>query len=198
MTELWDKIKTLFSAAEQSSPNQPLIHEVIQRSELEKEDYEKWKGKMVCKQLREWLGLQYSIFQSVPKDTQDTLDFLNSTSSKGFVIYFNKMRYSKRDAVYFLDFLKEVVQSCNYRVQLSDLKTYNQSTWVETVQRHYLKPRSSFEIGKKSDQGYGNIMIELFFRNDEVYQLRFRATVYQDHLYNQAENFEQLMDKITC
>ena len=196
MSEFWDSLKKLFSKAAESSPTQPVLHEIIERSPEEKADFERWKQTLVCRRLLDWLHDQYSIFQTLPDDIDEALDFLNTPSSKGFVIHFYKTRYNKREVVHFFDLLKEKVLATNYRPSLSDSRTYNRPNWVETLQKHYLKPRTNFEQGKTIDQQYGNITIELLLRDDKVYNLRFRATGYNDRQYAPAKDFKALMQQL--
>lgn len=200
MDNIWDYFKNLFHKAEQSSPSQPLIHEMISRTLEEQEDYQHWKNTMVCRRLMDWLNSQYAIYRVAPRDIDEAVDFLDTPSSKGFVIHFNKTRYSKRDVTHFFDFLKEQVLALDYRSQISDLRTYNRPSWVETVERHYLKPSPRIRTEPEKDgrflQKYGNIMIEMELRNDQVFNLRFRATSYKDSLFKEAREFEELMQGI--
>ena len=196
MPDFWNYIKNIFQTAEESSSSAPLIHELIQRSEEEKADYQHWINTLVRRQLTDWLLDQYAIYQVLPDDVSETIDFLNTPSSKGFVIHFNKTQYSLRDVTHFFDLLKEQVRQLNYRTQISDSRTYHRPNWVETIHRHYLKPRSQFSADKKMDQAYGNIMIEMELRNEKVYNLRFRATSYQDRLFNDALAFKDLMQAV--
>lgn len=196
MSNLWKYIKDLFNSAEDSSPSKPLFHELIHRSEEEKADYEHWKRTLVRRRLTGWLTDQYAIYQVLPKDIDEALDFLDTPSSKGFVIHFSQTRYSLRDVTHFFDYLKEQVRQLGYRSQISDSRTYHRSDWVETVQRHYLKPRPKFTEGEKMSQAYGNIMIELELRNEQVHNLRFRATSYQDRTFYEALGFKELMQEI--
>ncbi|MCB0581153.1 MAG: hypothetical protein KDD10_17815 [Phaeodactylibacter sp.] len=197
MDNLWNYFKNLFQKAEESSPSQPLIHEMISRPDEEKEDYERWKKTLVCRRLMDWLNAQYAIFRTAPRAIDEAIDFLDTPSSKGFVIHFHQTRYSKRDATHFFDFLKEKVLALEYRSQISDLRTYNRADWVETIQRHYLKPGPRIRKTRQEDgrflQKYGNITIELELRDDQVFNLRFRATSYQDSLFQEAREFEELI-----
>ena len=196
MSEFWNNIKKIFTAAEKSSPSKPLIHELIQRSEIEREDYERWKNTLVCRRLIDWLNDQYAIYQLLPYNIDEGLDFLNTPSSKGFVIHFSQTRYSLRDVTHFMDYLKEKVRQLGYRIQISDARTYHRANWVETIQRHYLKPRSKFEGNKKMNQAYGNITIEMELHNEQPHNLRFRATTYQDQLFQDSYNFKELMQEM--
>lgn len=196
MADIWDYFKGLFTKAENSAPNQPLIHELIKRSEEEKEDYEFWKNTLVCQRLLNWLHEQYIIYRLEPGNIDEAVDFLDTPSSKGVVVHFSKTQYSIRDVTHFFDYLKEQVLSLNYRTQISDLRSYQRNQWVETVQRHYLKPRPGQNADGQFIQQFGNIMIELTLRNDQVFNLKFRATTYKDHKFAEAEEFPKLMQQV--
>lgn len=196
----WDQIMGLFKSGEESSPSNPLIHEVIQRSEVYLSEYENWKNKHSSKRLLKWLSTQYGIFLTFPDNIDEALDFLELQSSNGFVVHFHKTNYSKKEINFLFDFFKEQVCELGYLTQISDTRTYNRPNWVETVDRHYLKPRSSFmkETEEKQlfNQKYGNVMIELLIRDEKIHNLKFRATSYKDHLYNEASDFKELMKKL--
>lgn len=196
MANLWNYIKQLFQEAEQSSPSHPVVHEMITRSPEEKADFGQWKEGLVCRRLLGWLSDQYAIFRVLPDDIDEALDFLDTPSSKGFVIHFHKTNYSRREVIHLFDFLKEKVLTLNYKTQISDLRTYNRSGWVETIERHYLKPRPNFIPGEKLKQAFGNVMIEVELRDDQVRNLRFRATSYKDHQFEDALDFKDLMSAL--
>jgi len=199
MTDPWKYFKELFRKAESSSPSQPLIHELIERTPEELADYDHWKSTLVCRRLRDWLADQYAIFRVEPENIDEGMDFLNTPSSKGFAIHFFKTRYSRRDATHFFDFLKEKVKELGYRTQISDSRSYQRANWVERIDRHYLKPPASFShhaATGRFEQRYGNITVELELRNDQVHNLRFRATAYRDHLFEDAEEFKDLIQQL--
>ena len=196
MPNLWKQFKNLFKEAEQSSPSNPLIHEMIQRDEAEQKDYNFWKNTLIRRRLIDWLNDQYAIYLVQPEDIDEALDFLDTPSSKGFVIHFHRTRYSRRDVTHFFDYLKEKVLRLNYHTQISDTRTYNRPKWVETIERHYLKPKPDFESEGKINQQFGNITIELQLRNDKVRHLKFQATVYKDHQFEDAKEFQELMQRV--
>ncbi len=196
MEELWKYIKNLFKESESSSPSRPFIHGLIERSEKEKADYEHWKRTHVCHRIIDWLSIQYGIFLALPQDIDEAIDFLDLPSSKGFVIHFHKTQYSRRDVIHLFDFLKEKVQELGYRTQLSDTRTYTRLNWVETVERHHLKPKTGFSGSGKVNQRFGNITIEVLLRNEVVHNLKLRANSYKDHLFQEAKEFSELMQSI--
>ena len=180
----------------ESSPSQPAIHELIQRDADYQQRFTQWKNGFLLRRLLDWLGDQYAIYQNKPNGMDGGIAFLNTPSSKGFINYFYQTNYSQEEARFLFDYIKERVQAENYRVQLSDLRTYNRKDWVETVEKHYLKPRIDFDPTKKQDQQFGNVTIELEIRDDQVHNLRLRATHYQDRQYLEARDFRELMQAL--
>jgi hypothetical protein len=194
--ELFNKIRQLFQSAEQSSATVPVIHKMIELTEAEKEDYEFWKTTLVRRRLIDWLNDQYLLNSHDPSRLDNSISFLNTPSSKGFVIHFYKTNYSKREVNFLFHYLKEQVLQLNYRTQISDSRTFNRPNWVETIDRHYLKPRSNYQKDQLIDQKFGNITIEHQLRNDQPHFLKFRATIYKDRLYKEADDFKTLMQAI--
>lgn len=197
MPNLWKKIQRLFQEADQSSPSNPVVHEIIERSEAEKNDYEQWKETLVKRRLVDWLYQQYAIYRVLPHDIDEGLDFLDTPSSKGFAVHFYKTNYTRREVTHFFDFLREKVLQLEYWPQISDTRVYNRPDWVETVERHYLKPKPDLtNKDSRINQRFGNITIENIMRNDRPHYLRFRVNNYNDRLFLQAEDFHELMQAI--
>lgn len=196
MPNVWDFFKNFFHEAEKSSASNPLVHELIERSTKEKWALEEWRGSLPCLRLFDYLSAQHATYQSNPDDIDRAITFLNTPSSKGFAIHFALTDYTPQDSKHFFDILKEKVLTLNYRSQISDTRTWSEKKWVQTVERHYLKPRQSWADGKKIDQQFGNITIELTLRNDQPHQLTFRATHYSDRLYANASDFQGLMQTV--
>lgn len=196
MADIWNYLKGLFTKSEESSPTQPYIHEVIERSEADRADYAHWKETLVCRRLIDWLNDQYAIFRVLPDDIDEAMDFLDTPSSKGFVIHFYKTQYSHRDVKFLLDYLKERVLELEYKTQISDTRTFNRAHWVETIERHYLKPKPNFMREGKFNQKFGNVTIDMSLRNDVPYNLKLQATIYKDHLFKEADEFQDLMQAI--
>ncbi len=198
MSDFWKSIKNIFKAAEESTSNQPVIHEVIKRSEKELADYERWKETVGKRRFLDWLRSEHSNYKKDPHSTDAAIDFLNTPSTKGFVIHFYRMRYNNWEIIHFFDFLKEQVLALDYKSYLSDTRTYNRKDWVERTDRHYLKPPTNIrnpELGN-FDQRFGNITIEIVFRNEKIYLLKFSASIYKDRLYKEAEEFDELLKAI--
>lgn len=195
MAGLWKYLKGLFEETETSSPSNPAVHEMIERDPEEMRGYAAFAEGMVLRRMLNWIHDQYAIFRVTPRDTDRAVDFLDTPSSKGFVVHFHETQYSRREVIYFFDYLKERVLALNYRTQISDRRIFQRNTWVETVERHYLKPRSE-QIEGQFEQLFGNIKIELELRGDQVHNLRFSATTYQDAQFREAQPFRELLVEV--
>ncbi|MBK8562562.1 MAG: hypothetical protein IPN76_04265 [Saprospiraceae bacterium] len=196
MTNIWDFFKDFFKEAEESSPSKPIFNEILARSEEEKAAYENWKGSLPCRRFFDLLAAQYTIYQSNPAGVDPALTFLQSDSTKGFALHFDRLDFNQQDTSHFLDLLKEKILALPYQSQLSNVRTWTEKDWVQTVERHYLKPKKSWEEGKLIDQLFGNVTIELTLRNDQPRLLTFRATAYADRLYAPPRDFHELMQAI--
>jgi len=191
----WNQIKNIFTQAEQSSASAPTIHELIERTDQELADYEHWKTTTAPSRLLDWLNNQYSR-ENDGLSTDETIGFLDSRSSKGFVIYFREMNYSREEITHFFHYLKERVLALNYRSDISDRRIFPRNDWVETQERHYLKPKVDYNDAVM-DQAFGNIMIEFELRDGAPNNLRLRATVYSDSLYKAKGSFGGLIMALT-
>lgn len=168
---------------------------MIRRRPEEDVDYEQWKRTLSRRRLLNWITDQYAVFQ-VGGQLDESIDFLKTPSTNGFVIHFHRTQYPKREVVHFFDYLKERILLLNYRSQISDRRVFSRKDWVETQERHYLKPRNSYQEGTPIWQGFGNITVELEYRDDRIYNLRLRATSYRDALYADADSFRSLVSEL--
>jgi hypothetical protein len=199
--DAWEYFKGLFKKSEESTAANPFMREAIERTETESADYELWKRTRSRDQMLAFINQQYANSLIEPERVETTaIDFINSASTKGFVMYFSERRDSLRDFCNLFDYLRERVLELGYVSYMSDERTYNKDLWVETIQRHYMKPSQRQHKSENPDkfvQLYGNVMIELFFRNNELANLKFRATSYNDHKFEEAHNFSDLMRAIS-
>lgn len=188
----WDSITDLFRSAEESTPGNAAIHELIDRGEDYQTRYDQWKKTQGSRRLLDWIIEQYATHKAgQPADAG--LGFLKLSTSAGFVIYIDSLNYQPEEFEFFFDFLKERVLALNYRSAISDRRVFNRKNWVETQERHYLKPKTDFSPTELIDQVFGNITIEHELRDGKPHNLRLRATFYSDALYKEANTFGALL-----
>ncbi len=161
---------------------------MIERDEAYLAGYTQWKRTVASRRLLDWLVEQYAT-QRAGQPTDAGIGFLDLPGSKGFVIYFRELNYQPSEISYFFDFLKERVLTLDYRSAISDRRVFSRKSWVETQERHYLKPQVTFKAGELIDQSFGNITIQYELRDDVPHNLRLRATVYRDSLYKEGASF---------
>jgi hypothetical protein len=191
----WDQIKNIFQSAEASTSSAPTIHEMIERTEEDMAAYAHWKTTSGPRRLLDWLTNQYARHRDQLR-TDETIGFLDTASSKGFVIYFGQMNYNREEITHFFHYLQERVLTLDYRNDISDRRIFPRRDWVETQERHYLKPRVQYnEV--KMDQSFGNILVEFELRNDVAHNLRLRATVYNDSMFEARGSFGGLVMALT-
>lgn len=199
--DLWQYMKDLFKAEQESSSIKPYIQEPLERDEEEIEAYNLWKRTLAKRRILDWLNMQYASFvMSGESEIDKTIDFLNTPSAKGFVLHFDEQLHNRNNFLNLFDYLKERVLEMNYKKYMSDTRTYNKTrnnnTWVEMKQRHYLKPRFKVLEDNTFDQRFGNIKIELLFRNDKIHNLQFSATRYNDRNFAEGNTFNDLMREL--
>ena len=200
MDNIWDYFKQLFQESEESSPSKPFIREEINRSDDEQDAFSLWKRTHAPQKMLDFVNTEYANHLIEPEKMDDSFGVLDSASTNGFIIHFSELRHNQKDIQHFFDYLKEIVLRIGYKHYMSDTRTYNRKLWVEKVERHYLKPPIQFDTTETSKkrliQRYGNILIELLFRNDQLANLKFRATNYNDHNFTEANHFSDLIREI--
>ncbi len=194
--KLWNYLRRLFQSAETSSLARPFLHEVLRRDAEQKADFEQWQESLMRRRMTDWLADQYAVWLTDPERLDEAIDFLDTPSSKGFVIHFHKTRYNRREVTHLFEYLHHKVHALDYRRQHADVRTYQREGWVETVERYHLKPRVRTGDGDKLNQRFGNITIELTLRNDRVFNLKFRANTYSDRAFQEADSFGALMQAL--
>ena len=204
----WQRIKATFAAAEDSGPAAPVDHAPLTRHRDRAEDYAQWRGGVVHERLLAWLAEQYANFLTDRGRVDEAVDFLDTPSSKGFVIHFSDTGYSLREAEFFQLYLRERVMANAYRTQVADTRTYARRGATERTDRYYLKPKPDFAHPDGPDaamdmhtagqfgQQFGNVMLELVVRNERPHQLKFSATIYHDRVYREADGFGKLMEQV--
>lgn len=195
MSDLWSKVKKIFTQAAESSAQQPVIHELIQRDHTTLAFQEKFIHGLVHRRFNDWLHDQFAIYLSTPENLDEAIDFISTPSIKGFVVHFRMTQYDIKEIIALFDHFKNQILTIGYHSYVSDVKGYNRGQWSEELQRHYLKPSLRVqEIEQQQiNQQFGNINIELLTRNAKVWHLKFSATVYNDRMYQEGDDFEKLL-----
>jgi len=189
---MWSRLKELLVQSDHSSVGNPVMHDLLVRPEDFAIDYNSW---ILNGAKDETLGLLLSNYTSYANGgkVDRSIAFLDTPSKKGFVIYLTDKLAQFQQPEFLMDHFRDRVSELGYTLYTSDLKVYSKGDYVETQQRHYLKPPMNFVPNKKLSQLFGNISIEYILRDDKPYIFKFSATTYQDHMFEDAKAFELLM-----
>ncbi|AFM05221.1 hypothetical protein Fleli_2868 [Bernardetia litoralis DSM 6794] len=183
----------------------PLIKENLKRSEKENLEFQIWSASGDAKY---WFARIYESYH-LKREGQPSSDIevhlFASAASNGIAITYTNAMSSKQFRFIF-DKLKESVLKLPYPYKLytSDRAHYERTHYIETIEKHYLKPvyGTSKEVGNelKTDgqlpQFYGNILIEYIQIDGEPSFIRLLANIYSDRLFLDALSFEELVKKI--
>lgn len=190
--DIWNQ---LFGKGEPKPSNQPVVHEVIERSEEEVAGYEAWKA---SDRHSTQLGFVYQEYHKVQEE-QNTLGstfyYHDEPASKGFILNFRPDVFTPEDFQHYFDYLKERVREMEYRIYTSDVRSFVREEHAEEIQRHYLKPRHRRRKDQKV-QHFGNITITLVRQNDQPVYIKFMCHSYQDRNFTEATDYRELIEQV--
>ncbi len=187
--------KNLFQKQEKG--NSPVLHELIARTDAEKHSYEVWKVNNHKDYLIGFLNKQFEAQWNNQPQESDAVFIIHNEKTRGFIFTYEEVKATTAEFKHLFDYLKERVRVLNYKVYVSDVKHYARQNHVETIERHYLKPRLSLpDKGTKANQQYGNITIEQLLHNDKPVQIKFVSHPYSDHNYTVSLPFKELMEAV--
>ena len=173
----------------------PFIQEELKRSEKERYEFDDWKTEKRFEAFNKLLEKQFNLSKE-RKNNPAICTFMNQQKASGFVLYFDD-DFSADDFRFYMDYLHQKVLNLGYRKYLSDFKQYVRKDHVQRIERHYVKPKLTRDPkATQANQRYGNITIELHFKDEKVRYLKLLVSVYSDRLYSQAWPFEDLMEKL--
>jgi hypothetical protein len=196
MSKFWDSIFKFLGSQPQHTSAIPFIHEMYRVSEEELKDFAMWTESKERKALLRWIQTEFSRHQHEINRTDMRIDFLDTVSAKGFVIYLDKTGISSQTARHLLRFFMEKIKPYGYLVYMSDVRSREKNGRIEKTLRHYLKPRLKYNEDKKLIKLFGNISLEVISFNGQDAQLRFSALTKRDHSMNQAMSINQLYEAI--
>lgn len=192
---MWRRLKQLFDQVERSTVGVPATHVVLERTPEEDSRRTAWQNSPSASATLQFIDSNFHAYRGGLK-TDRSIAFLHTESKKGFVLYLTDQNPTLSEPTFIMDMLRDKIIQLGYISYTSDIKVYSHQHDVETLQRHYLKPPLNFSESKKLSQAFGNISIEYIMRNDKPYLLKFSATVYKDHMFLEADGFDDLMEHL--
>lgn len=189
----WKYFIDLFSKQEKSSRSNPVIHEPLVRDASFEETFDFWKHKESTTYYLKYLHRQFTLYKVDDKEYDDNMQFLNTPSKKGIII--ENKEYHKGNLPYLFDYLRDEIKDIGYRLYMSDYKIYTKKEVVIKTERHYLKPPLSSST-LKFKQHFGNIEIDLNYRDDKLKHLKIGVTSYNDRNFETPMDVKELYKKL--
>lgn len=183
-------ISKVFSQPEEMEMGKvPLHNDILKRSDDFKARY------------AEWVALQqhFDILEQIRNSILNEGDFpvvrIRQQGIAGFSIGLEKVLIDNTTARMIHEFMKERVKALNYKMGSTHEEIYMHGGKPHRSERYYLKPRpSSFE--KPYDQRYGNVLLELGFKEEKPDFLKCTVTWYSGLDYTEAKPYEELLGEM--
>lgn len=187
-----DVFKKLFP--EKRVTSNELIHETLERTERELENYGIWASSDESAHL---MAEVYNSYQLKKKGIKAQLDvhLLETPYSNGFAISFNQEK-TKEEFRNLFDLFKEKTLDFGYKLAQKDRRIIDRETYEEIIEKWYLKPQAAPLEKNKFNQLYGNILIEYVMIDRNPSYIKLMANIYQDRMYSKALNFDELIEKL--
>tara|TARA_B100000609_G_C17092942_1_gene370306 strand:- start:248 stop:826 length:579 start_codon:yes stop_codon:yes gene_type:complete len=166
-----------------------LVHELIKRSDSAKENYLKHINSKTFLQSIQAIYRSYQL-KMEGVDNEPKVHLLKSQYANGFAVSLEKN--DKKNAEILFDWFAEKIAGLDYQKTNSDRIITNRPTYVETKEKHYLKPN----VGNDDilNQQFGNILVEYICIDNHPNHIKVTANVYNDRKYSIAKDFDKLIE----
>ncbi|MGF1532432.1 MAG: hypothetical protein ACFCUI_01910 [Bernardetiaceae bacterium] len=175
--------------------NLPILEEPLTRSVQEKQAYWHWLNEGTYRPLLQELRKGYDLKKNKQQGGKLEVHLLRSEQSNGIAVTYPKT-LPPVQFQYLFDLLRDRSQNIGYQHYTSGRRTFDRPQYIETIDKHYLKPPKSGLVTPPFDQQYGNILIEMIWIDRRPSFMRLMAHVYSDHLFNTPRPFDELLDQL--
>lgn len=177
-----------------SSPSNPLVHELLVRSEEDLALYDLWDKSDEMEELLDDVVRAYFLKKQGIL-SQAEVHLLNSEYSNGFAVRYLE-EYGERNFRHFFDFLKEQVLRMEYKLEQNDRRIIDRGDYELIIEKWYLKSARYQNEEGLIDQKYGNVLIEHHTVDRHPSFIKLQANIYQDRLYTKPLAFDEFINKL--
>ncbi len=165
--------------------------ELLVRSEDYKKKYRNWMSSGEAVKLIKRVERSYYLKKNRMKGDYE-VHLFNSPAANGFALTYHP-DISPVEFQFLLDYWRDRTLLLNYRLANTDRQLREKENYIQTTEKHYLKPPLTMGQ-KKSEQRYGNILLEYVLINHQPNYIKLMVTIYSDHLFTTADPFDELVD----
>lgn len=187
-----DLFNKLFPERQKNRPVE--VQEELRRSESYLQAYTEWKNSGQAVELMRKVEKSYEMKKGGIEGLYP-IHLFNSAAANGFALSYHPT-ISRQEFRFLLDYLRDRVLALGYRLANTDHQIRDKETYIQTTEKHYLKPPISRAAAKKSEQRYGNILLEYVLIDNQPSYLKLMVTIYTDHLYSKAQSYDELIEKL--
>ncbi len=176
--------------------SRPDVHEVLKRPERDRLAYQDWQHQPECEALVREVAQAY-YYKKTNISSELEVHLLNTAYANGFAVSYVP-RLPAKEFQHLFEYFKDQVTRMGYRVVNADRRIKDKVTYVETIEKYYLKPplhRGEIKAGS-IDQLYGNVAVEHVLINDRPSYIKVQASIYSDRLYQDARHFDDFADRL--
>jgi hypothetical protein len=200
----FDKIISQVFGNHKVNSTLPLIEEELKRNEAYKSSYFKWVNEGKYRWLMQKIYEGYALKKrNEASDLQ--IHLLHSSGANGFAITYSLLM-DEKEMQYLFDLLKDKTLNLGYKLYTSNRRIFDRTQYVETIEKHYLKPpihkiepqdsNNPDNNRQLFDQRYGNILIEYIAIDEKPSFLRLMTHYYYDFLYTPVLPFDKLISEL--
>jgi len=157
-------------------------------------EFDSWKATNECEDTTREFFRQYEL-RKYYSDHQAFASLYSTEKANGVHFAYSK-DFTPRQFEFLFDLIQERTIALEYISYVSDRMIYEKPEFIETVEKHYLKPNFRINTGSKAHQLYGNILIEHVLIDENPSYLKILSTTYSDSNYHDPLPFEEFLKKI--
>lgn len=183
--DIWEQ---LFPA----QPNRPQIavKERLVRSPSYLNNYVEWKSSLRPQALINEVEKAYYYKRNQIQSFYQ-VHLLQTAPANGFALSYHP-HIGEKTFRFLFDYWRDTMLDLGYRLQNTDRHMREMPAYIQTTERHYLKPPVRQPQQSPLNQLYGNVLLEHVQINDSPSFLKVQVNIYADHLYTEALPFDDL------
>lgn len=181
----------LFPDRQQNKPVQ--VMELLRRNVQYRQAFDEWKineeSKVLVKEIERSYYLEKNQIQG-----KYTIHLFRSPAANGFALT-QHPDLSPQVFQFLLDLWRDRILATGYRLANTDRQIRDKGAYVETTEKHYLKPPLT-KNQPQAEQRFGNVLLEFVIRDQEPAYIKVLATTYSDRIFTPPKPFDDLLDQL--
>ena len=166
------------------------------RTAAQQKRHSQWVAQQVY---RNWMGPFFKAYHFRKAHVQGQglrVQLLREEGRQG-ALFFYDPSIGPGNFQHLFDFIGERVLALGYHVTTSDQRTLRHPRYVETIQKHFLKPQPKDcpDTGR-CQQRFGTVTVDMVSINHQPGFIRFFSNPYNDAIFTPPGSFDELMEAV--